>query len=82
MNNIHPLFHGALRGISQASLPLQPYAVTLRMADKTEVVNILGINASDAITRAIDIYFDGEDQMPFDGLAIDAKPMNLLRSAA
>ena len=82
MNNIHPLFHGALRAISPASQELKPFAVTLRMADKTEAINVLAFTACDAITRAIDIYFDGEDQMPMDGLAIDAKPMNLLRSAA
>lgn len=82
MNNIHPLFHGALRAIAPASQALKPFAVTIRMADKTEVVNIMAINASDAITRAIDIYFDGEDCMPPDGMAIDARAMSDKKRAA
>ena len=82
MKTIHPLFHGALRAITPVSKSVRPYAVTLRMLDKIETVNILAFTACDAITRVIDIYFDGEDNMPIDGLAIDARPMNILRSAA
>ena len=80
MKTIHPLFHDALRAISITCPAMQPYAVTIRVVGKTESINIIASNACDAITRAIDIYFDGDD-MP-DGLAIDARPMNILRNAA
>lgn len=80
MNTIHPLFQDALRTIAPTGPAMQPYAVTIRMVGKTEAINIIASNACDAITRAVDIYFDGDD-MP-DGLAIDARPMNILRNAA
>ena len=82
MNTIHPLFQDALRTIAPTGPAMQPYAVTIRMVGKTEAINIIASNAWDAIARARDIYFDGEDNMPIDGLAIDARPMNILRNAA
>ena len=76
MSTIHPLFHDALRAIAPVSTLVRPYTVTLRMAGHSEQVNILAQNACDAITSFIDTYFDGEDCMPPDGMAIDARAMS------
>lgn len=82
MNNIHPLFRNAMAPFAPLPQVTQPFAVTLRMGQKTETINVLAFTTCDAICTAIDIYFDGEEAMPTEGLSIEARPMNLLPSAA
>ncbi len=51
------------------------YSVVVRTAEITETVNVLAFTTCDAIVRAIDILFDGEQPMPCNGLRISAYPM-------
>ncbi|AEV24600.1 hypothetical protein Dsui_0180 [Azospira oryzae PS] len=89
MNNVHPLFRGVIAPFAPATTPavkvapgLRPFAVSIRIAGKPEVINVLAFTTCDAITTAIDIYFDGAEAMPTDGLEIEACPINILPSAA
>lgn len=51
------------------------YCVTVKTAAGTETLNVLAFTSCDAVVRAIDILFDGEQPMPADGMAISAYPM-------
>lgn len=88
MNNVHPLFCTALAPFAPAPAPVnispvpRPFAVSIRADGKTETINVLAFTSCDAICNAIDIYFDGEEPMPADGLGIEATPLNLLPRAA
>ncbi len=88
MNNVHPLFCSALAPFAPALAPEnispapRPFAVSIRADGKTETVNVLAFTTCDAICNAIDIYFDGDEPMPTDGLGIEATPLNLLPRAA
>ena len=59
--------------------PMRPaqraYTVTVKTADGTEQINVIGFTTCDAILRAIDILFDGDEPMPLGGLSIAAHPM-------
>jgi len=81
MNNVHPLFKTALASITPRKQPgLKPFCVSIRFNGQTHELNTVAFTACDAITRAIDLYFDGEEVMP-DDLRIEAQPMNLLPAA-
>lgn len=82
MSNIQPLFRKSIAPFAPVARVTQPFAVTLRMGKKTETINVLAFTTCDAICTAIEIYFDGDEPMPTDGLSIDARPMNLLPGAA
>lgn len=86
MNNVHPLFRDALASFAPApvkvSPALRPFAVSIRIAGKPQTINVLAFTTCDAICNAIDIFFDGDEPMPADGLEIEAHPLNLLPSAA
>lgn len=51
------------------------YCVTVKTSSGVETLNVLAFTSCDAIVRAIDILFDGEQPMPADGMAISACPM-------
>lgn len=82
MNNVHPLFRDALAPFAPApvkvSPAMRPFAVSIRIAGKPQTINVLAFTTCDAI----DIFFDGNDPMPADGLEIEAHPFNVLPSAA
>lgn len=86
MNNVHPLFRDALAPFAPAPVKvspvLRPFAVSIRIAGKPQTINVLAFTTCDAICNAIDIFFDGDEPMPADGLEIEAHPLNLLPSAA
>ena len=82
MCNVHPLFRQALAPYAPQPIPLRPFVVTIRTGAKPEELNVLAFTTCDAICNAIDIFFDGDEPMPADGLEIEAHPLNLLPSAA
>lgn len=43
-------------------------------------MHVLAFKSVDAITSALDIFFDGECEMP-DGMNVKASPANVLRAA-
>lgn len=84
MNNVHPIFKAALASVAprQRQKPsLKPFCVSIHFNGEDHELNTVAFTACDAITRAIDIFFDGEEAMP-DDLRIEAQPMNLLPAAA
>jgi hypothetical protein len=87
MNNVHSLFRQALAPYAPApavkvSPVLRPFAVSIRTNGKPEQVNVLAFTTCDAVCKAIDIFFDGEEAMPTEGLSIEAHPINILPHAA
>ena len=81
MNNVHPIFKALLAPVAPRQQPsLKPFCVSIRFNGQTRELNTLAFTACDATTRAIDLYFDGEEVMP-DDLRVEAKPMNLLPAA-
>lgn len=87
MNNIHPLFSKALAPFAPApavkvSPVMRPFSVCIRIGGKTEQINVLSFTTCDAICNAIDIYFDGDEAMPADGLEIEAHPIDITPRAA
>lgn len=89
MNNVHPLFRPVIAQFAPAPAPavkvspvMRPFAVSIRIDGKLHELNVLAFTSCDAICNAIDIFFDGDDAMPADGMKIEASPLNLLPSAA
>jgi hypothetical protein len=86
MNNVHPLFREALAPFAPApvkvSPALRPFEVSIRIDGKPQTINVLAFTSCDAICNAIDMFFDGDEPMPADGLEVFARPMNFLPSAA
>ena len=83
MNNIRPFFRSASAPAPVKVSPvLRPFSVSIRAGSQPHVVNVLAFTSCDAICSAIDIFFDGNEPMPADGLEVSAHPMNLLPSAA
>ena len=80
MSNIHPLFREALAPFAPPAL--RPFAVSIKTATAPEDINVMAYTSCDAICKAIDLFFDGDEPMPADGLEIEAHPLNLLPSAA
>ena len=56
------------------------YCVTVKTSGGTETLNVLAFTSCDAIVRALDILFDGEQPMPVDGMSISA--YSILKRAA
>lgn len=59
---------------------LRPFAVTITIGRQVHELHVLAFKSCDAISSAIDIYFDGEYEMP-DEMSIKARPANVLRAA-
>lgn len=76
-SNIHPLFKAALAPFAPPAVGLKPFSVCLTFNGQAHELNTVAFTACDAISRAIDIYFDGDEPMPAD-LRIEANPLNLL----
>lgn len=51
------------------------YCVNVKTARRTERLNVLAFTSCDAIIRALDLLFDGEEAMPCEGIAINAYPL-------
>lgn len=60
---------------------LRPFAVSLYFNGERHVLNVLAFKSCDAICSAVELFFDGEYEMP-DGMKIDAQPANVLPRAA
>lgn len=79
MPSITPLFRDALSPLAPAtemvSPARRPFAVSIWIAGKPQTINVFAFTACDAIASAIDIFFDGDEPMPVDGLRIEATSM-------
>jgi hypothetical protein len=84
MNNVHPLFKTALAPITprMPAKGTRPFAVRFTIGAEVHDLNVIAFTSCDAICMAIDIFFDGEDNMPVDGMKVDVHPMNFLPAAA
>lgn len=79
MSNIHPLFREALAPFAPPAM--RPFAVSIRTGAKPEEINVMAASSGDAITKAVDIFFDADGVAPPDGLTISASPIpNLPRA--
>ena len=82
MSAILPLFrdlHDALNPV-HVSPQLRPYSVTITIGREIHELTVLAFKSCDAVCNAIDLFFDGEYEMP-DAMSIKAHPANLLRAA-
>lgn len=68
--------------IRMASKSSRAFEVELHIGAKSETLNVLAFTSCDAIVRAIDIYFDGEDPMPVEGMMIRVRLSPLHKCAA
>lgn len=86
MNNVHPLFSSAIAPFAPARAPAMPalrhFDVSIRIGAQVRQVSVLAFTTCDAICNAIDAYFDGDEEMPTDGLEIEAHPATNLPRAA
>ena len=84
MNNVHPLLREALAPFAPApvnvSPQLRPYCVTITIGREINELHVLAFKSCDAIASALDLYFDGEYEMP-EAMSVKAHPANLLRAA-
>ena len=82
MSNVSPLFRELGEALSpvQVSPQLRPYSVTITIGREIHELHVLAFKSCDAICNAIDLFFDGEYEMP-DAMSIKAHPANLLRAA-
>lgn len=89
MNNVHPIFRQALSNViplatvvADAAKALKPFVVSIYIGQRSpEEISVLAFTSCDAICKAIEIYFDGDEQMPED-MAIVAHPIYNLPKAA
>ena len=51
------------------------FTVTVKTSAGAKQINVLAFTTCDAVVRALDILFDGEQPMPRNGLTISAFPM-------
>lgn len=79
MNTILPSFRKPAAD-ALASPMLRPFSVSLSFDGERHDLHILAFKACDAISNALDLFFDGEYEMP-DSLSIKAHPANVLRAA-
>lgn len=72
MNNIHPLFAQAIKPFAPATT--KPYAVAIKTAQGVERFNVAALTSADAVTMAVDMFYDGSQPIPCDGLMIEVRP--------
>ena len=82
MCNIHQLFKTQVEPSVSPASALRPFAVSFRFAGQLHELNVLAFTSCDATCNAIDIFFDGSDEMPAGGLDIKVRPLNILPRAA
>lgn len=56
------------------------FLVELAFNGESHALHVLAFKSVDAITSALDMFFDGELEMP-DGMNVKAHPANVLRAA-
>lgn len=61
---------------------LRPFAVSFQFAGQLHEINVLAYTSCDATCSAIDMFFDGTEEMPVGGLEIRVSPINVLPRAA
>lgn len=79
MSAILPLFREREADVL-VSPRLRPYSVTITIGRESTEIYVVAFKSCDAICNAIDLFFDGEYEMP-DAMSIKAHPANLLRAA-
>lgn len=79
MNTILPSFRKPAAD-ALASPMLRPFSVSLSFDGERHDLHILAFKACDAVASALDMFFDGECEMP-DGMNVKASPDNVLRAA-
>lgn len=67
---------------AQLATETKPYHVQIRIGSDLRELDVLAFTTCDAITQAIDIYFDGDETMPTEGLEIMAYPFDAYPRAA
>ena len=77
---VNPWFHKALAPFAPPAL--RPFAVSIKTATEPEDINVMAYTSCDAICKAIDLFFDGDESMPLDGLVVIASPLDTLPMAA
>jgi len=76
MNNVHSIFKPVIAHIAPPIAPtLRPFEVSITIDGETHELNVLAFTSFDAVARAINIFFDGDEPMPSDGLRIEATRM-------
>lgn len=65
-SNIHPLFKAAIAPFSPPAVGLKPFSVCLTFNGQAHELNTVAFTACDAISRAVEIYFDGDEAMPIE----------------
>lgn len=75
MSNIHPLFREALAPFAPPAL--RPFSVFFDMVGEgeDETVNVMAYTCCDAITKAVDLLFDGGRSMPVAGVQVTVEPL-------
>lgn len=61
---------------------LRTFAVSFRFAGELHEINVLAFTSCDATCSAIDMFFDGDEEMPVGGLEIKVSPINAVPRAA
>lgn len=79
---VHPLFRQVPQVVADLAATRQPFAVEIRGVGVQETLNVMAFTPFDAITMAIDLFFDGSYPMPTAGLDVSARPMGGLPCAA
>ena len=79
MSSVLPLFREPAADVLVSPQP-RPYSVTITIGRESFEIYVLAFKACDAVCNAIDLFFDGEYEMP-DSMSIKAHPANVLRAA-
>ena len=79
MSSVLPLFLEKTAEVMVAP-KLHPFLVTITIGRESTELTVLAFKSCDAITTAIDLFFDGEYEMP-DSMTVKAHPANVLRAA-
>ena len=79
MSSVLPLFREPAAEVLVSPM-LRPVCVTITIGREVHELHVLAFKSCDAISSAIDLFFDGEYEMP-DEMSIKAHPANVLRAA-
>ena len=79
MSSVLPLFREKTAEV-MVSPQLRPFLVTITIGREIHEMHVLAFKSCDAVCNAIDLFFDGEYEMP-DSMSIKAHPANILRAA-
>lgn len=77
MASVHPLFsHSTI-----AAPTLRPFWARIATTAGVERITIMAYTTADAIVKAVELYFDGEEPMPTDEVSVSAGPAKLPMAA-